>query len=328
MPKIDAFVSVVLPIHNGASFAVSAVKEISHQLAGVYANYELIIVDNGSSDETVLQLRPLLETLSCIRILRLSRRYDRETALFAGLENAIGDFVVTLQIGIDPPERIPVFIERLRSGKDIVYGISSKPLRLSLFQQLAKRFLYWYLRVFVHLAIPFRATSFVSLNRRAVNALTRNHGRFRHLRALTKEIGFASAEIGYALEPGASERARQGLLISLREGVSMIMSHSTHPLRFMSRLGLVVAVLNAAYGIYAVAVHFLVKSVIPGWTTLSVEVAVMFFFLFSILAVMAEYLGRVLEETRRQPSYHLMEELISDVALADSARLNIARVSV
>ncbi|QQR52788.1 hypothetical protein IPG36_01550 [bacterium] len=93
----------------------------------------------------------------------------------------------------------------------------------------------------------------------------------------------------------------------------------------VSTLGLVVSGVNLLYALYAIGNYLFNQRVSEGWTTLSLEMAVMFFFLFLMLSVICEYLGRVLEETRAQPAYHIMEELSSTVLVADATRRNVQK---
>ena len=110
---------------------------------------------------------------------------------------------------------------------------------------------------------------------------------------------------------------------SIRLAKEIIVSYSHHPLRVVSAIGLFASAANLLYAVYTIAVFIAAKRVAEGWTTLSLELAVMFFLLFIILSVICEYLGRILEETRAQPAYHIMEELSSTVLVADETRRNI-----
>lgn len=320
--KLDIFVTVVSPIVGSPE----AVKQFVHDTAALlrekYTNYELVLVDGGAEAESIDLLVDLIKHIACIRVIRLSATTNREIMIFAGLEAAIGDYVVVLTPDNDPPTAIVDVVDLMQSGFDIVYGLSDTPVPRSLLGQLGSRIFYWYGRKFIGLDIPLNATYLVGQNRRSINALTRIKGRYRHIRHLTRQVGFKTSAYHYT--PVAhSPRHERGLLESFRLANEIIVSYSHHPLQLVSRLGLVASGANLLYAVYAISVYFLDKRVMEGWTTLSLELAVMFFLLFIILSVICEYIGRILEETRAQPAYHIMEELSSNVLVADETRLNV-----
>src|SRR5688572_7385836 len=114
MPKADVFVSVVAVLRSYARFLPEFVAEVYAALDVHYANFELVLVDNGSRDETPQLIRQLLKKYKCARYLRLSRRLKAETAVMAGLDAAIGDYVITLHPEFDPPGEIPALVEACR----------------------------------------------------------------------------------------------------------------------------------------------------------------------------------------------------------------------
>jgi polyisoprenyl-phosphate glycosyltransferase len=321
-PKADLFVTLVAPVVGSGSELVEFVKECSDILSENYANYELVLVDSEANESTIALLMNTLKELACIRIVRLSQKTNLEVMLFAGLEAAIGDYVVVLVPNEDPPRVIVELVDVMRDGNDIVSGVSVSPARRRLLSSIGARLFYWYGRRYLGIDIPPDATHLVGLNRRSINALTRIKGRYRHVRQLTRQVGFKNAVFKYT--PQAATTANQrGLVESFRLAKEIVVSYSQHPLRAVSALGLIASGVNLVYAIYAIAVYLLDKRVSEGWTTLSLELAVMFFILFIILSVICEYLGRILEETRAQPAYHIMEELNSTVLVADETRRNV-----
>jgi hypothetical protein len=109
------------------------------------------------------------------------------------------------------------------------------------------------------------------------------------------------------------------------EALEIVSSHSTHPLRFMSWVGFFASMINLIYAIYVVVVALLKPHVAEGWTTMSLQISSMFFILFLFMIVLSEYVGKILNEARRDARYLVMDELSSTVSLADAARRNIAK---
>jgi hypothetical protein len=161
----------------------------------------------------------------------------------------------------------------------------------------------------------------MALSRRAVNAVTRNRQRERHIRYLARQVGYKSSEIFYEPKKAIPEKKRfSELMVSALE---LSTNYSKAPLRFISWIGFIVSILNLVYAIYVVLVKLFVSNVAQGWTTLSLQASIMFFFLFAILAVMCEYIGQILQESRQQPLYYIADELNSKISVADNTRRNI-----
>lgn len=320
-PLTDSFISVIAPLEGVADtrgFVIGA----SQVLMRNFENYELIIVDNGLSEEAIRTLLPLLAEYPGIRLIRLSRSYDRETAIFAGLDAAIGDHIGILLPESDSPEYIVELVNRTRAGYDIVYGVSTTPRHHSVWSRLTSRLFHWYTRRYLRLDIPTNTTYLIGFNRKAVNALTRIKGRYRHIRHLSRQVGFKTTTFQYRPHSSGSRKER-GVLDAFNLAMEIAVSYSRHPLRLVSLLGLFAGAINMVYALYVIAVYLIKDQVAEGWTTLSLQVAGMFFLVFLILVMLSEYVGRILEETRQGPDYHLMEELDSKVLIPAAERRNV-----
>jgi hypothetical protein len=322
-PKADLFVTVVAPLVGSGASMVEFLRELSRLLVEHYTNYEIVLIDSLAEEATIGLLMNSLKELACVRILRLSQRTNLEVMLFAGLEAAIGDYVVIMVPTEDSPRAVVELVDVMLDGNDIVCGISEVAPRRGVVAALGARLFYWYGRRYLGIDIPPNSTHLVGMNRRSVNALTRIKGRYRHVRQLTRQVGFKNATYRYRPVNSTSPGKRRGLAESYRLAKEIVVSYSQHPLRAVSTLGLIASAVNLAYAIYAIGVYLFDRRVSEGWTTLSLELAVMFFILFIILSVLCEYIGRILEETRAQPAYHIMEELSSTVLVADETRRNV-----
>lgn len=321
--RADIFVSVVAMVDVSLSDVTGLVRSLVSEISERYANYELLLVDNGLKPDELSGLRALLAELPCIRVLRLSRRFTTDNAIFAGLEAAIGDCVVIMSPQHDPVKAIPEIVQLLtRGGTDIVQGISTVPIGGSWVSGLGRGLFYWYNRKYLNVDIPLHATQLIGLTRRAVNTLTATSRSHRYLRHLIRHVGYRIADFPYesAEGPARQRTVKAGYV----EAVEMISSYSTHPLRVVTVLGAAAAFLNLAYAIYVLIVSFVMLDVVEGWTTTSLQLSLMFFSICIVLAVQSEYIGRILTETRREPSYVIMEELESETLIADLQRRNVS----
>ncbi|MFQ3671144.1 MAG: glycosyltransferase, partial [Verrucomicrobiia bacterium] len=238
----------------------------------------------------------------------------------AGLETAIGDFVVVMDAATDPPTEIGHLVERCRRGSGVLCGLSSEPAAQSWLASVAGRVFHAYCRRFLDIDYRENTTDFRVLSRQAVNAVTRIRDRRRYLRVFTATLGYGQEWFTYT--PRRRLRA-EGFWKRAEHGLEIVISHSRHPLRLVSRLGLLMSGLNVLYAGYILIVYFMKPDVAEGWTTMSMQMTGMFFFLFLILAVLCEYVGRILEESQDRPLYLVAAEETSSVLLEHSIEKNI-----
>lgn len=322
---LDIFVSVVVAPRGDegdkADF-VEYVRELSDMLFRAYSNYEIIVVDNQMPGEYIELLSTLLAELPCLRIIRLSRRHTHDMAIMAGLESTIGDHIVVTDPALDPIKSIPSIVEQ-NQVYDIVQGVAKPPKgKKSIRMTLSRRLFYQYSRRHMMIDVPTNATYFMALSRRATSALTSSTRRDTHVRFMIRTIGYMYYAMPYQVQvnPVRNRSLRVGIL----EAADIVSSYSVHPLRFMSWLGLFASILSIFYAAYVIYITITQQHVAEGWTTMSLQISGLFFILFLIIVVLSEYISKLLVESRRDPKYHVIDELVSTVALVDTGRKNIS----
>lgn len=324
MPPSDCFVSVVAPLWNEAALVPSFVQEVMEVLRSRYASYELVLVDDGSTDATLPAVSAQLQAHPSIRLIRLSRHFGADIAMTSGLDTAIGDYVVAMLPASDPPRLIPELVEECRRGKDVLFGVRLDASKDPWLMRFARRVFYGFSRRILRLEIPEHATYFQVFSRQALNALNRIKDKHRHMRLLSAHIGFENRTFHYepAYRAGRPPPPRWREAFGLALG--LVTASSANPLRFVSLMGLLASVLNGLYVIYVIAIYLFKKNVAEGWTTLSLQNAGLFFWVFLILTVLSEYIGRILGELKERPLYYTLEEKNSSVLTPDPDRRNVA----
>jgi dolichol-phosphate mannosyltransferase len=315
----DRYLSVIAPLWNDADILEPFVDELVAVLRKSFANFEVVLVDDGSSDDTVARVTGLMARYEPIRWIRLSRRFGQEIAIAAGLDAVIGDLVVVLLPDSDPPALVPQMVERALEGAEIVFGIRSSRKGEPLFLRLGAALFYWYCDRLLHLDLPKNSTHFRVMSRRVVNALIRIQDRGRYLRTLSQHIGYRSVGFPYELVQRRRVARTKSLFEAVDLAVNIVVTNSLRPLRMMSWLA---AFLGAANGVAGVALFF-----VQGGDWSALQSGFSFALLFSILAVLCEYLGRAVDQSTGRPLYYVIEEKSGAMPVLDPDRGNVVTES-
>jgi dolichol-phosphate mannosyltransferase len=311
--RTDLFVSVVAPVRNDGDIVAAFIRDTTQVMRSAYTHWEIILVDDASTDDTVSMIEPLLSSVESLRLIRLSRSFGTEIAISAGLETAIGDFVVVMEPATDPPEAVPTMVEHSRSGAAIVFGI-----------RRSRRGEPWYLRLgaplffracnsLLRLDLPENSTHFRVLSRQAVNAALQIKDRNRYLRTLGSFVGYMNHSVEYEPIRRRESRRSKSLAESIGVALGIVVSNSLNPLRLVVWFGVLLVVANLGYLGFVAAIYLFKKDVAAGWTTESALMATMFGSISLMLTVVAAYVGRLLEESGDRPIYFVQEERTSSV---------------
>jgi polyisoprenyl-phosphate glycosyltransferase len=308
----ESLVSVVAPLEGDTADAVEAfVEETVAVLRGVVTHYEIILVDDGVPEATVSRIRALLERHDFVRFLRLSRHFGEETAIAAGFDVAIGDYVIVMLPNMDPPALIPEFLERARTETDIVYGVRKHRKSEPFWYRAGARAFYWYINRVVDAGIPEDSTQFRCMSRQVVNAITQIRGPDQYLRLLTSYIGFRKRALPYA----PINRSGVAIVRPKREAIhlarALVMDHTTHPLRTVSGMGVLLAVFN-----------FIVVAArnTPAGSGEQMHGALAFLVIAVMLATIGEYVATIANRLRDRPAYYVREEHTSSVLLREERK--------
>jgi dolichol-phosphate mannosyltransferase len=309
----ESLISIVAPLEGDSPDAVEAfVEETVAVLSGLVAHHEIILVDDGAPDATVVRVRTLLERHDFLRFLRLSRHFGEETAITAGLDVAIGDYVVVMLPSMDPPALIPEFLERARGDTDVVYGVRLHRKNEPFWYRAGARLFYWYMNSVAKLGIAQDSTQFRCMSRQAVNALTQIRGPDQYLRMLTSYIGFRKQPFPYAPinRSGTAPVRPKGDALDLAR--ALIIDSTAHPLRLVVWTGVALAVLN----LFLVTLHSLAGDI----AGVAFHEAVAFVVIAFTLAMIGEYVGSLSQRLRDRPAYYVREEHTSSVLLREERK--------
>ncbi len=327
MMNLHTVISVVVPLDNDSEILSDFLRDLSRTMTASFRFYEIILIDDGSIDQTRSAVEPLLKEMQQIRYLRLSRSFGRDAALSAGIESSIGDYVVTLDPACDPVEIIPQMVERCQSMGGIVHAVAENPRNRTGLRELFGNFFRRYCNRRLGVDLKRGAEDFRVMSRQAVNALLQVRMQSRYLRVLTLTLGYHHEFFPYQRSERGVMSSRGSFVQEIATAIDLLAANTRHPLRVVTAAGMIGAILNLFYALYVLRVYLVKPNVASGWTTLSLQLSGMFFFICLILAVMSEYIGTILGEVRSRPLYFIAQESNSSVLLEDTVQSSIVKES-
>lgn len=320
------FLSVILAVRNEGDALEPLLRALSATLSGLAEDHELIVIDNASSDGSVSALQSLTgpEGLPNLQIFALAGEVDHDTAIAAGLDNALGDFVAVLDPASDDASFLQQMLEAATNGHDIVFAANEETLP----QSFGYRLFAWgfdlLYRGFARTRLTREAPLFRVLSRRVVNFLLQHPQAAIAYRALSGTGGFRRTRLAYRAKPMRLRPKR--LADSIDRGIRLLVSTTRGPMRLVTLLCLFGAFANLAYCGYVIGVALLVKNVAPGWVTLSLQQSGMFFLISLVLLVLGEYILQMARISNQGPAYTIAQEFTSAVTASSRRRLNIEDV--
>jgi glycosyltransferase involved in cell wall biosynthesis len=302
--------SVVVPGLNEERGIPRLVERLQPVLDGLGLDWEVIFVDDGSTDGTMALLRELNARDPRFRAVSLSRNFGKEIAAAAGLSYATGDAAVLMDADLQhPPELIDDFVRHWQQGADMVYGRRIDRDADTLLHRLAARLFYAAFGRLSGTTLPDGAGDFRLLDRKAIDAMNRMGERVRFNKGLYAWMGFRTVGVPFRAPPRTTGRSRWRVGKLAHYALDGLASFSTVPLRVWSYLGLLISVFAFCYAMLIMVKTLLFGADVPGFPTL--VVSVMFFAGVQLisLGVLGEYLGRMYEEVKGRPLFLVAEEL-------------------
>jgi polyisoprenyl-phosphate glycosyltransferase len=317
----DTFISVVVPLRDAAQQVEGIVREIDRTMRALFRHYEIVLVDDASGDGTVETIQRLQKSVDNLQLYCLNRRSGLDVAMVAGLDNSIGDFVITLNVERDPIDLIPVLWEKAQKGSEVVCGVRIDRLKGNL-HSLTNRIFYRAFEATTGLRVPRGISDLRLYSRRVVGYITQNNDRHLLLKVLPFFASHSVATVEYsAIQRGGGfgDRSRSTDMLA---ALTILLASSIRPLRLLTLMALMASLLSLLFAFYVVAVALLKRHVVEGWISLALPMAVMFFFISTILGILSEYIYMLSQQSGNRPVYSIVKESTSS-ALEVQRKLNV-----
>lgn len=300
-----SLISLVVPFYNESAVIDDFFREVPAMLASIErVDYEIVCVNDGSKDDTLLRLCAMARTDPRIKVVDLSRNFGKEAAMTAGIDIAIGDAVIPFDADLqDPPELIPELVRKWREGFDVVIAHRVDRNSDTYVKRLTAALFYRFHNAIADVKIPENAGDFRLMARQVVDELKRLPESRRFMKGLFAWVGFTHTYVDYVRKPriaGETKFSGWRLWNFALEGIT---SFSTLPLRIWTYIGTVSALLSMLYAIYLIVRTALHGRDLPGYA--SIMTAVLFLGGVQLIGigVIGEYIGRIYTESKRRPVY-------------------------
>ncbi len=300
-------VSVVLPVYNEGDNLLQLHRRLTDVLQAQSILYEVIFVDDGSTDGSTPLLHQLAASDPHVRLIRLARNFGHQTAISAGIDFASGQAVIVMDADLqDPPEVLPQFIDKWREGYEVVYAVRRKRKEHPL-KRMAYAGFYRLLKPLARVDIPLDSGDFCIMDRRVTDLLRAMPERNRFLRGIRSWVGYRQIGLEYERDARYAGEAKYTMSKLLKLALDGLVSFSYLPLRLASLLGFAVSLSAFALGARTVYMKLRYPDFIAGFTTIVVGITLLGGIQLITLGIMGEYIGRIFDEVKQRPLYTVRE---------------------
>jgi hypothetical protein len=324
--SVSAFISVVYVMRNHGADMASLLTETVASLGALATDYELVVVDNGSTDESVARLRELTREggLPNLQVYALTQTVAWETAAWAGIESALGDFIAVLDPLTDDISVLPKLLEAAVTGTDVVFANNQARPRLGLAYRLANAVFNRAFRWLNGVDPGAEAPPYRVMSKKVVNYILQHPRPAAIYRLLPVTAGFTRTNVTYRYEPKTAPEKKLGQ--SIDRGMRLLVSSTRLPMRLVTMLSTFGALANLFYSFYVLAIAIFKTDVEPGWVSLSLQQSGMFLLISLVLLVLGEYILHMATLSNEGPSFHVAQEFTS-ARLERLERVNVERTA-
>lgn len=298
-------ISFVVPVYNGAMMIQRLYDRLT-PVARTFGNYEIVFVDDGSTDESYTILEALQANDANVCAVQLSRNFGQHNATLAGLSCAQGDVVVTLDQDLqNPPEEIPRLVEKLVDGVDVVYGLPEERA-YGFFRSISSAFSKWISRKILSTALRGNFSSFRVLRKWVVDEIVKYKSSYVYIDGL---IGWTTTNVSGVpvRNVWAESESHYTLPRLINHGLNLLVNFSLRPLQLASLVGTASAIVGLLGAMIVIAEKIFLGVSVQGWTSLMVVILVVGGLQIGFLGLIGEYTGRILMNSNSSPVFVIRE---------------------
>lgn len=304
-------VSVVIPAFNEENNILPLTKQLKEVLQD---DFEVLFVDDGSTDSTLDVLKQLHQKDNRFRYLSFSRNFGHQNAIKCGIDYATGECIITMDADLQhPPSLIPEMISKWREGYDIVYTQRIEEKEISFFKRCSSSFFYSLMNKLSDVKLDPGSADFRLVDQRVAEVIRNTNESNLFIRGFVSWMGFRQHRITYHAAPRHSGKTKYSFRKMFSFALNGITSFSIKPLRFSIVMGMLISFFAFIYAMYAVVLYmFFPERAVAGWASVLVSVLFMGGIQLLFLGVLGEYLGKLFMQSKNRPTYIVKEKSLHD----------------
>lgn len=297
-------ISIIVPCYNEEGNIEKLHLKIKEQMKKLDINYELIFIDDGSTDNTLKAIEFLILKESRIKLISFSRNFGHQAAIIAGVEHCKGDCLIMMDSDLQhPPELIPEMILRWRNGYEIVNTIREDTKNLPRFKRHTSKGFYKLINIISKTKIEPGSADFRLMDRKVVNSFKEIGEYSLFMRGMINWVGFTNTSIQYKPNNRFSGKSKYSLKKMLLFAIDGITSFSSAPLHISMVFGILISMASFLYMIYALYIHFFTDQTLEGWTSLIISILFIGGIQLISMGILGEYVSKIFYEVKQRPRY-------------------------
>ncbi len=298
-----AYLSVVIPVYRAEAIVPELVRRLTESLAHVTADYEVILVNDGSPDGSWQQIEAACENEPRLVGIKLSRNFGQHCAITAGLEHARGQWIVVMDCDLqDRPEEIARLVGRAEDGYDLVFARRSR--RTDTFcKKLTSKFFYSVLGYLTDTHQDPAIGNFGVYHRKVIDAILSMDDSIKYFPTMVKWVGFESTGIDVKHDPRLEGKTSYSLRRLIDLALNVVLSFSDKPLRLTARFGLFISFSSFCCAVYFLVQYFAGRILVLGFASLIISIWFLSGIIITLMGMLGLYVGRIFDQTKNRPAY-------------------------
>lgn len=317
-------ISIVVPVFNEQENIKMFYQEVCTYMEPLDYSFELIFVDDGSTDGTILILEELSKRDTRVQALLMARNFGHQVALTCGLDYAKGNAVITMDGDMQhPPEMLPLLLGKWEEGFQVVQTIRVDTQGVSLFKKCTSGMFYRLINAMSDIHIVEGGSDFRLLDEKVVQTFRCFKEKARFIRGIIGAMGYRQVQVEFVAPPRYAGKSKFSLRKMLAFALDGITAYSKLPLRFAFYLGLLFGLLSFVLTLDVVYTKLFTSDAIPGWATIAASVLLLGGLQLVGLGIIGEYVGRIFEEVKQRPLYWVRDELRSNAQVKPKQKYTV-----
>ncbi|WP_094604693.1 putative glycosyltransferase [Sporomusa silvacetica DSM 10669] len=310
MGVINKLISIVVPVYNEQENIDNFYSEVVKHMEQLAYCFEIIFVDDGSSDATPLILERLTTGDKRVRALIMARNFGHQVALTCGLDHAQGDAIITMDGDMQhPPEMVPLLISKWEEGFQVVQTVRINTEGVSWFKNFTSGMFYKLMNALSNVQVAEGGSDFRLLDKQVVDSFRRFHERARFIRGMISAIGYRQTNIEFIAPKRFAGQSKFSLKKMLHFALDGITAYSKTPLRFAFYIGILLGSVSIGLTLHVLYIKIFTDEAVPGWSTITASILLLGGLQLAGIGIIGEYVGRIFEEVKQRPLYWLRAEL-------------------